>query len=49
MIKREQKGNDTLNEQKGRLEASFAFVIENLKSDHETALKLEGNRYKDLQ
>lgn len=49
MVKREQRANDSIGEQKNRLEASFNYAIENLKADHETALRIEANRYKDLQ
>lgn len=37
-----------LDEQKKRLEATFAFTIDNLKIDHESALKLEANKQTDL-
>ena len=40
MIKKEQKANEVNADQKARLEASFNYLIENLKADHETALRL---------
>ena len=44
LIKRDQKSNEILNEQKQRLENSFAYTLQNLKNDHEGALKLEQNK-----
>ena len=40
MIKKDQKSNELLAEQKKRLESSFSYTIENLKTDHESALQL---------
>lgn len=36
-----------LNEQKQRLESSFNYTFENMKTDHEGALKLEQSKIAD--
>jgi hypothetical protein len=40
MIKKDQKSNEAIFEQKVRMENSFAFTLDNLKNDHEAALRL---------
>ena len=47
LIKKDKKNNEMLNEQKQRLESSFAYTLQNLKNDHEGALKLEQNKIAD--
>lgn len=47
LVKKDQKSNEMLQEQKQRLEASFAYTLENLKHDHEAALKLEQSKLAD--
>ena len=47
LIKKDQKNNEMLAEQKNRLESSFQYTLENLKSDHEGAIKLEQNKIAD--
>ena len=47
LIKKDQKSNEMLAEQKQRLESSFNYTLENLKSDHEGAMKLEQNKIND--
>ena len=37
-MKKDQKTNEILSEQKQRLENSFNYTIENLKADHESSL-----------
>lgn len=49
MVKKDQKNNETVLDQKNRMETSFAYALENIKSDHEASLRLEANRYRDLQ
>jgi hypothetical protein len=34
LVKKDQKSNEMLQEQKQRLESSFAYTLENLKNDH---------------
>ena len=46
-MKKDQKSNEMLQEQKQRLESSFAYTLENLKNDHEAALKLEQAKLAD--
>lgn len=47
LVKKDQKSNEMLQEQKQRLEGSFAYTLENLKHDHEAALKLEQSKLLD--
>lgn len=47
MIKKDKQTNELLSEQKKRLEGSFSYTLENLKADHEAALKLERNKLTD--
>lgn len=47
LIKKDQKTNEMLAEQKQRLESSYAYTLENLRNDHEGALKLEQNKIAD--
>jgi hypothetical protein len=49
MVKKDQKNNETVMDQKNRMETSFSYALENIKSDHEASLRLEANRYRDLQ
>lgn len=49
MIKKDQKSNEAINEQKIRMENSFSFTLENLKNDNEAALRMEANKYRSLQ
>ena len=47
LVKKDQKSNEMLQEQKQRLEGSFAYTLENLKHDHESAIKLEQSKLSD--
>ena len=38
-----------VNEQKGRLESTYSLAMDSVKADHEAAMRLEHNQYKDLQ
>ena len=49
LIKKDQRSNELLADQKKRLESSFSYTLENLKTDHEAALKLERNKLSDAQ
>lgn len=40
LIKKDQKTNEMLAEQKKRLEESFSYTLDNLKHDNEGAIKL---------
>lgn len=44
LIKKDQKSNEMLAEQKQRLESTFNYTLENLRADHESSLKLEKNK-----
>jgi septal ring factor EnvC (AmiA/AmiB activator) len=49
LIKREQKSNESIHEQRSRLDATYTTALESIKSDHAAALRLEGNKLRDLQ
>ena len=40
LIQREKRSNENINEQKSRLEASYAKALDSMKFDHEAAMKL---------